>query len=291
MFFSATNNCLEIQSLKRSGGTSIESVKDARDAFLNDEVFAKIGAWDHFALDQNPSTSFKVRKCQELVKPGIFRVQLPTAKSVDEIRIEGIEAGYQPIEVTVSNDLIKWHKANILLENGVVKLQTKNAGPIQFLKLNPAPLIVSEIKAIANDQPIDISQAKLTNLFPDSRLLEVKKAWKGKFTLSELNENSTLAVAIEGDYGEDGAFAVVQINDSLVGAFDRSPTFPFNNWEYIKAPQNGNYTYYFKVPEDFANQELTVYVFGLKNIEMIQKPEVWSTAYPIPFKKKRLVLK
>jgi len=75
----------------------------------------------------------------------------------------------------------------------------------------------------------------------------------------------------------------------LIGAFDRSPGYPANKWEHKLASQDGNYTYYFKLPESGINSEITVYVTGLENVEKNKEPKVWLTSYPIPFETKRLV--
>lgn len=290
IFFAASNNCLEAQSLKRSGTTETEAVQKARDAFFHDQVFIKIGAWDKFAFDNNPATSFNVRQYCNRIKPGLLRITLPASIIMQEIKIEGVEPDYKPIEAWVSNDLKIWKKTQIICSNREIILKIEGKQPVQFVKLNPAPLMVAEIKAYTDNQPIDISQSQLSNLFPDMKGTEVKKAWKNKFVLHELTKNSTLAVAIEGNYGEDNAYAAIEIDGKLINAFDRSPVFPFNNWEDKKSAQSGNYTYYFKIPEKQAKREVSVYVLGINNVEKIATPKVWLTVYPIPFERKRLVI-
>ncbi len=49
------------------------------------------------------------------------------------------------------------------------------------------------------------------------------------------------------------------------GASVRSPTFAFTNFEQVEAPQDRNYTCYFRIPEDTRNAYITVHVFGLKS--------------------------
>jgi len=290
MYFSTDNNCLEVRSLQRSGNSHIVAVNNARNAFFNDEVFLKIGAWDKFAFDSNSSTAFKVRDyCG--ISAGVLRLKLPACMQIESIKFEGIETGYKTKEAWISADLQNWQKAEISQKENSIEILNKTGKAMQFVKLNPSPLNISEVNAFSKNQAVDISKSSLSNLFPDKPINQIKKAWKGNFKIEEISENSTLSVAIEGDYGENGAFAVIQVNDSLIGAFDRSPAFPFNNWEHVWCTQNGNYTYYFKIPENMLNKEFSVYVFGLGEIEKIKKPEVWISCYPIPFEKKRLTLK
>ncbi len=290
MYFDAENNCLEVRSLKRSGETKIEAVKKAREAFFLDSIFIQLGTWDRFALDNDPATSFRVRDyCGTL--PGVLRIKLPAVQKIDVLKIEGIEESYKPMKAIASNDLVKWFPIKIFRKEDVAELINPSRNPLKYIKLIPSPSTISEIKAYSANQHIDISRASASNLFPESTEIEVKKAWKGTFAFSEITKNSIMAVAIEGDYGSNGAFAVIQIYDSLIGAFDRSPAYVFNNWEHVACQQNGNYTYYFKIPANALLSNVTVYVFGLSGFEKIKEPQVWLTAYPIPFEKKRLTLK
>ncbi|MFH0758644.1 MAG: hypothetical protein V2B15_15250 [Bacteroidota bacterium] len=290
MFFSASNNCLEVQSLTRSGNSDIDAVINARKAFFEDEIFLKVGAWDQFVFDNNPATSFKVRDYCDYLRPGELRLSLPYSMNIDRLSIDCADPQFKAGEASVSNDLYTWQKVDVAQNDGVIEINIPSPGSIRFFKLSPAPKIISELRAYSNFQQLDISKSTLSNLFPSSGASSVKKAWEGRFTIDEIQENSTIAVAIEGEYGENGAFALLQVNDSLMGAFDRSPTFIFNNWEHVAAPQNGNYTYYFKVPAEFQNTVIVVHVFGLQKVDLIKTPEVWLTAYPIPFQKRRLVL-
>ena len=291
MYFSASNNCLEAQSLARSGETNIAAVQNARDAFFYDDIFKHLGPWDHFALDDDPATTFKVRRYGEgELVPGLFRVTLPEAMDIDKVILEGVEREYRPRSAYCSNNLISWKKAGITVEKGKVEIST-GAESVQYIKLDPSPYDVSEVKAYNNGRQVDITKAALSNLFPDSKENTVKKAWQREVQVDEITVNSTLAVAIEGDYGDNGAFSVIEVDGKLIGAFDRSPAYDFNNWEHVRAKMKGNFTYYFNLPKDFENKNIKVYVFGLTHVEEIKDPEVWVTAYPIPFVKKRLVLK
>jgi hypothetical protein len=243
-------------------------------------------------MDNDPSTAFKVRTYgKDELKPGVFRITLPEEMEIEKLRLEGVESGYKPGAAYVSSDFVNWVKAGISQRDGGIEIAANTSDKIQYIKLNHSPYEVAEVKAFNKGQTVDISGASLSNLFPESQENTVKKAWHGDISIDELTPNSTLAVAIEGDYGYNGAFAVIEVNGKIIGAFDRSPTYPFNNWEHTSVKLNGNYTYYFQLPETMINQKMSIYVFGVDKVEEIKQPEVWLTAYPIPFEKKRLVLK
>jgi len=52
----------------------------------------------------------------------------------------------------------------------------------------------------------------------------------------------------------------------------------------------GNYTYYFPLTIEMADQPIEVIVLGFGEEMATIKPEVWITAYPLPFEEQMLVL-
>ncbi|WP_373494678.1 hypothetical protein [Aquiflexum sp.] len=295
MYFATDNNNLEARSLERSGKTEFEAVQNARDAFFKDDVYVNIGAWDKFAFDGDSQTFFKVRKycysTNNFLKPGLLRIDLKEEKQIDKIIMSDVEPEYVPKEALVSTDLKKWHKVGINRNGNDLELIPDSKDSFRYIKLSPAPWQVSEVKAYYSGNSLDVSKARASNLFPENNVNEAKKAWKGQIRINEITISSYLAVAIEGDYGQDGAFAVISINDQLIGAYDRSPGFVANHWEHHLAEQNGNYTYYFKLTPEMVNQDVDVFVIGTKEVQNIERPQVWITAYPIPFEKKKLILR
>ena len=98
--FSTDNNALEIRELDRSGKTTIPQVKAARDAFLEQPLFADRGLWDHYMFDGDPETSFYVsrrRHKADLLNGGSLRLDFGKAVTMDELIIEaGSEHALQP---------------------------------------------------------------------------------------------------------------------------------------------------------------------------------------------------
>ncbi len=75
-----------------------------------------------------------------------------------------------------------------------------------------------------------------------------------------------------------------------MGAPDRSVSYPSNVWECPARNSESNYTYYVPVTRDMIGKKIDAVVLGLKGGNTDIKPEVWITAYPIPFGAKELVL-
>jgi hypothetical protein len=100
-----------------------------------------------------------------------------------------------------------------------------------------------------------------------------------------------LAIPINGIHGKEGAYAAAKIDGQLVGAPDRAVSFPSNTWEYYVREYDRNYTYYIPLDKSMIGKPIEVYVLGMNKDAGELKPEVWLTAYPIPFTEKELVLK
>jgi hypothetical protein len=55
-------------------------------------------------------------------------------------------------------------------------------------------------------------------------------------------------------------------------------------------PSDSNYTYYVPVTEEMVGKKIDAVVLGLKGGGTDIEPEVWITAYPIPFEARELIL-
>lgn len=115
-------------------------------------------------------------------------------------------------------------------------------------------------------------------------------AWSGDILLEEIPSNAYLCIAINGRHGVEGAYASITIDGLHYGCPDRAPAFPSNTWEYVNARVDKNYTYYFPLNTDMEGKEIIVSVLAYDEQNVNLTPEVWLTAYPIPYKRKKLIL-
>jgi len=77
------------------------------------------------------------------------------------------------------------------------------------------------------------------------------------------------------------------VNGNPVGAADINLSYRSNKWEYPVPRRDSNYTYYFSVTPDMIGAMIDAVV--MKDGVPEFKPEVWVTAYPIPYEKKEVV--
>ena len=53
---------------------------------------------------------------------------------------------------------------------------------------------------------------------------------------------------------------------------------------------NSNYTYFFELDENLKNKDIEVFLLAYDEKNLSLFPEVWITAYPMPYEKKTLVI-
>jgi len=295
--FAADNNALEVRSLMRSGETKIPQVKAARDAFFQQDAFINRGIWDKNMFDGDMNTGFwpsKRYNIDQKVKKGCFRLDLGKLVTVDSILIRvKDEYALQPLMIDegnfaeVSSDLRYW--STITYVAGLdMNIPVKKE--IRYLKLPLFPDNISEIEVYNNGRKIDASSFRASNLFANSSSMKCEKTWGGSFVLNELADNSYLSVAINGEHGIEGAYAALKIDGQYIGSPTRAVSYPTNPWEYVNLRSSSDYTYYFPLDESMISKKIEVYVMGYEKDNLSFEPDVWISAYPIPFQEKELIL-
>ena len=114
--FSAPNDALEVQSLRRSGASQIPQVIAARQAFFEQELFWRRGIWDKYLFDGNDESFLGVYhyRRDQRVSGGCLRLDLGKVCEADTIRIKtlwekGSEAEPPPeMAAEVASDLKSW---------------------------------------------------------------------------------------------------------------------------------------------------------------------------------------
>ena len=296
--FAADNNALEVRSLVRSGPTKIPQVQKARTAFFGQDLFISHGLWDRYMFDGNRNTSFYIDRRQVKIDPrvngGALRLDLGEAIRLDRLKIiVGDDQALQPFQrggdivVEVSADLKNWAPIPLLIDQEMT-LPLDPEKPIRYLRLPGTPEKVLEIEGYLNGASVDRSRWHASNLFSPFYKVKPKAAFSCSFVLDEIPEGSYLAIALNGHHGKEGAYAALRINSLPFGATDRSVSFPCNSWNYQPVSSDQDYTYYFPITKDMKKASIDAVVlvsnYGLTDF----KPEIWITAYPIPYVKKEL---
>ena len=196
---------------------------------------------------------------------------------------------WQNISVEVSPDLKSWTEIFILAGKEMI-VPLDRGKPFRYLRLPVTPESISEIEGYLQGKQVDREGWRASNLFSPYRQVRASGAFRKSFVLDEIPEGSYLAVALNGRHGDEGAYAALRVNGKPVGAPDRSPSYRCNAWEYPVVKTDSNYTYYIPLTADMKGASLDAIVLVMKNGVSEFKPEVWITAYPIPYEKKKLVL-
>ncbi|MCP4724830.1 MAG: hypothetical protein GY863_07330 [bacterium] len=298
--FAADNNALEVRSLLRSGTTEIPQVRNAREAFINQEVFVERGIWDKYLFDGDLNTSFYVNRRfgRDLrVNGGALRIDMGKILDIDrfvihvqdEQSLQSLKRD-EAVRFEISSDLKKWERV-FLLASKTMDVDLSGKGPVRYVRMTPGPEQVFEIEGFYKGRKLDRHNWRASNLFGTfGRRFRAFKSWSNTFVLDQIPKNSYLAVAVNGVHGIEGAYATARINDEYVGAPDRAVSYPSNTWEYYARQYDRNYTYYIPLKDSMKGKEIEVFVLGLNRDIAELEPEVWITAYPIPYEEKELVL-
>ncbi len=297
--FSADNNALEIRGLERSGETKIPKVKLARDAFLNQPLFAARGLWDYYMFDGNPETSFYVsrrRHKADLLNGGSLRLDFGQAIAMDELIIEvGSEHALQPwkseeaVFLEVSEDLSEWQEIRTLARN-TMKITLNPEKPVRYVRFRGTPDKVIEVTGFLNGKPLDRSKWRGSHLFSQYRRIKAVNAWSSSTIINEIHPGTYIAVALDGEHGIEGAYAAIRVNGKPFGAADRSPSYTCNPWEYPVARAKSHYTYYIPLTKEMERKKIEIFVLGMKGGVTKFKPTAYLTCYPKPYQKMELKL-
>lgn len=293
--FAADNNALEARSLIRSGPTAIPEVQKARDAFFNQAVFIDRGLWDRYLFDGDRKTAFypgrRWGRREVRMNGGSLRLDMGSPTKLDSLKIiigdeQSLQPfkSWEPVRIEVSEDLKVWQSIVVLAGKELTLLLNKSK-PVRYARLPGSPERVVEIEGFLNGKQVDRTLWRASNLFSPYRQATPKEAFETSFVIKEIPKGSYLAIALNGKHGDEGAYAAIRVNGKPVGAPDRSLSYKSNAWEYPVPATDSNYTYYVPLTPDMTGAKIDVVVLVMKNGLSEFRPEVWVTAYPVPYEK------
>lgn len=286
--FAADNNALEVRSLSRSGKTDIPQVAAAREAFFSQAVFRARGIWDRNLFDGDLDTGFwPSRKygVDQRVHGGCFRLDLGEVLADGRIVLHTTDDySLQPILrdeanwVEVSADLQNWRRLSYLAGRD---MEVVFENPVRYLRFPVTADRLNEITGSAGGAALDRSLWRANNLFAHPSKIEAVAAWHARVEVEESGPGSTLAIAIEGVHGVEGAYAAIRVGDRFVGAPDRAAAYPSNTWEYVNARRDRGYTYFVPITDDMVGRKIDVYVLGIDEEHTDLDPVVWQIRRPV----------
>ena len=295
--FAADSNALEVRSLVRSGPTRIPQVKTARQAFFGQPMFVNRGIWDKNLFDGDLDTFFIAR-----LEGRALRIDFSELTRLDRLVIKirnkyehdinpAIHRFSEDNVAEVSSDLKTWIPVGHWAGKGTIAIaKIPEDVPVRYVRIHGAPQRIAEVQCFRKDEALNRSGWRASNLFYSYEKAKATHAWSSSFTLNEIPKGSCLAVALEGEHGNEGAYAALRVDGVPVGAPDRAVSYPSNTWEYDNEERDSHYTYFFPLEENMAGKAIDVVVLVLDGGKNEFRPDVYLTAYPIPYAEKKLIL-
>jgi hypothetical protein len=295
--FAGDSNALEVRSLERSGPTRIPQVEKARKAFFEQPMFVNRAIRDKNLFDGNMDTFFIARLPDRALRIDfgepihLDRLVLKMRSKYEHDINPELHRFSDDSLAEVSADLTTWTPVGTWSGKGTIAIaKIPEERPIRYVRVHGAPRRLAEIEGYQKGAPLDRSRWRASNLFFSYAQRPAEQAWTSSFTLEGIPQNAYLAIALEGEHGDEGAYAAVRVNGRPVGAPDRAVSYPSNTWEYFNVERESNYTYYVPLDSSMVGKTIDVVVLVLKGGKNEIQPEVYLTAYPVPFESKELIL-
>jgi hypothetical protein len=297
--FAADSNALEARCIARSGPSKIPQVQAARDAFFAQKMFVNRGIWDRNLFDGDLNTHFMARLADRVLRVDLgelMRVDRVVIRTRDRESVDLNPALHRFTEdavAEVSPDLHTWTAIGPAWRGkGTISvLKVPAERPIRYLRIAGAPRRIAEVEAYLDGRALSRTGWRASNLLHSYEDKQATAAWTLSFVLEEIPKHAVLAVAVNGRHGNEGAYTALRIDGELVGAPDRSVSYPSNTWEYYNVERDSNYTYYFPLDTSLAGRTIDAVVLITEGGTNDVKPAAWLTAYPIPFKARELILR
>lgn len=275
--FAVDNNALEVRELFRSGETRFAPVQACRDAFFNDTLFSEIGVWDKYAFDGDMNTGYKVRLFEYTKlhqNNGSFRLNLGESISLDKIVFKGIPENYNPGSVEISNDLSTWIQPKFQVMKNEMVIDLHQNIVFKYLRLGKAPSVVAEIIGFSDQKAVNRDRWKASNLLGMVNSNSAVLCWKYNGKLNGIGKSANLIITVPANCSEGSVFACMMVDDKIIAANDRAPSFPYNNWEHYGIADK-NLTFYIPVSENLEGKSVQIILLTTDGKLQEMKPEVW----------------
>ncbi|MGJ8657030.1 MAG: discoidin domain-containing protein [Akkermansiaceae bacterium] len=322
--YTAENNALEVQSLKRSGPTTVTQVQKARDAFFQQELFWRRGIWDKYMFDGKLDTFFSTLHygTDKRINGGALRIDLKSPQALDTITLQSLwksDLTQQPktqLTAQISSDLTNWKTVTInrttkspdkipvadIGKNGGTsslfntdihtwELHLPQPKTFRYIRVLDAPDRIAEMSLNLGNKSINTTNIHVTHLFAPYAAAKPIAAWEATVDIApNTAAGSYICAAIEGVHGKNKAFAALRVDGKWVGAPQRAPSFPCVAWEYPVGPHDKNNTYFFPVTDDMRGKKIEVVVLSLTGGGTDLKPHAWVTTHQAPHESLTLTL-
>lgn len=294
--FAISNDSLESRSLRRSGETSIPQVKAARDAFFEQKHYLLRGCESKFMFDGKDDTFFdghsKLYRGQNMrINGGCLRIDFGKVIDCDSVEIEFFSADCITDEVSLqcvpltaeySADLHEWKYSETVrldiadddftseivrfkkhttydLHGKKIVSSYKIEGKVRYLRIEKPVDRIYAVRLIKDGKPIEIDGAFANNMQSHYRHSKTSIVCHQDFVLPEYKNGARLAVAVEGEHGDEGVYCVAEFENGISGFPRRAPDYKANHWEQAVRSTSSNNTFFMDIPENMAGKKVRVY--------------------------------
>lgn len=293
--YSIGNDSLEIRSIRRSGETKIPEVKKARDAFFSQKHYALRGCEAKAMFDGDEKTFYDSQSktyCDQnsRVEGGCLRVDFKEEIDCDRVEIEFFSGDYPTREVEVqkvpliaeySSDLKTWKSSDLVKLNvkdddftaEIIRFTAHTLYDLHGKKIVSSYEIKDKIRYLRIENPVD--RIYHIRLVKDGKVIETKDAFannmqshyrhrkvvlrkSGEITLPEYKKDSYLAVAVNGEHGEECVYCTAEIDGKICGFPRRAPDYKANQWEHVVCSSGKNNTFFLDLPENMAGKKIKI---------------------------------
>lgn len=292
--FSADNFSLERRSALRSGKSNIYQVEKARELFFEQNSYKSRGLEPSSVFKGDGIFDVKSRSYYNhdgrkgyRVDGGCLRIDFGKEINADRLEIEYFDAheANDMFEKQIVNagefstDLKNWQsvlpevKSICKTENEFLYFYCDTPGKVtgdkmratfkvgkaaRYFRLKEPVDRIYSVKVYSPSGEVKLENPSLTNLFAHYDKKKTTAIQSGCFTLKNLPENPYIAVAFDGETGEEGVMCVAEINEKFTGFPSRAPAFPANAFEYPVHPVNGNYTFFLPIDKNSENSQIKI---------------------------------
>jgi len=292
--FPIDNDALEARSLKRAGETKYPAVQAARDAFFGQETWKLRGCEARAMFDGREDSFFSGQgkgyfDTPLVIDGGCLRIDFGRSIKADRLEItcfEPTEDVYEikpfvcPGDAAYGTDLHLDKKAALLsceavedfiqrvpvfrvhtifdVKGRLNRLTYKLGGEIRYFALPCPPDRIYSVKLFDGDNEIKTPDAHANNL--QSAEFACEDVLTAEFTVPENSEGKKITLAVEGSFGGDDCYAVLEADGNYYGFTDRAPSYRANIWEHIVVRSDCDLTFFCEITKALEGRKARVYL-------------------------------
>lgn len=145
-------------------------------------------------------------------------------------------------------------------------------GPMRYFRLSEPMDRIYHFRVLKDGKPLDIANAHGNNMQAHYFKRPTCVLKSGVVQLPEDCRDVFLAIAVEGEHGDEGVYCCASLDGKYLATNKRAPDYKANIWEHRVCPASSYTTHYIPLPADAAG----------KQVELFASFNQWWEAEKIP---------